>query len=264
MHSPRRVVDEITRLVQNHGVRDLAFYDDALLTNWSKHLLPVLQQVRQAGLKVRFHTPNGLQCRFITEDLARELFASGFRTIRLSLESADARRQEEDMSKKVSAGSFVAAVRHLRRAGFTAEHLDAYVMMALPGQPLIEVLRSIAFAHARGVGVRLAAYSPIPGTRDFQRAVRQGRFPETADPLLTNNSAVPIRAPHTTYETYSRIALLTKELNAHLRRTGTPLEPEPELLQRLQGRFSAEELFSRQEKEHAKKHTLRSLAQLLL
>ena len=244
MRRPERVMEELTQLVQKHGVRDIAFYDDALLTNWQKHLLPILQQVRKAGLEVRFHTPNGLQCKYLTAEVAKELFASGFRAIRLSLESANEQRQEFDMGKKVSAVSFAAAVRNLYSAGFSAQHLDAYVMMALPEQPLAEVLQSIAFAHAQGVGVRLAAYSPIPGTKDFQRAVSRGWFPEDADPLLTNNSTVPIRAPHTTYETYSHVALLVKDLNAHLQRIGAALEPEHELLQRLQGQFTAAELYT--------------------
>lgn len=238
--SEAAVVDEVGQLARR-GVTDIAFYDDALLTNHRRHLRPILAALRQAGWPLRFHTPNGLQCKFLDAELAAELRATGFRTMRLSLESIDAGRQKQ-MSKKVNGDSFARAAAALHGAGFALDDLDAYVMMALPGQPLVEVLRTMAFVHSHKIGIRLASYSPIPGTADFQRAVEAGAIAADADPLLTNNSLVPVRAPGLSYACYDRIALLARQLNQALRQHGHPLEDEFSLNQRLQQQFSRDEL----------------------
>ncbi len=242
MRRPERVAEELQHLHRVVGVREIAFYDDALLTSYPRQLSRILQQVRRLRLPLQFHTPNGLQCRFLTSEVAHELRASGFRSIRLSLESANEERQRQDMSRKVSRESFVRAAQALRQAGFEPTDVDAYVMMALPGQPLKEVLQSMALVHATGVGIRLAAYSPIPGTVDFRRAQAQGFLPQEMDPLLSNNSCLPVRPAGLGYDTYNRVALLAKNLNEHLRSQGRPVAGETELVSRLANHFSEYEL----------------------
>ncbi len=244
MRNPEGVVQEIAEIHSRFQVVDFAFYDDALLTNYRRHLIPILEKIRKAGLNLRFHTPNGLQCKFLTLELAREMKATGFKTMRLSLESVDETRQKQDMSKKVTQESFVRAAENLHRAGFEVEDLDAYVLMALPGQPLVEVLQSMAFVHVHKIGIRLAAYSPIPGTIDYHRAVRSRMISPEDDPLLTNNSTIPIRPPGLSFDTYNKVALLAKELNQYLRSSRRPLDDYSGLVNRLSGQFSREELYS--------------------
>ena len=55
---------------------------------------PILRGILSRGLRVRFHTPNGLHARGITEDLARLMRRAGVTTVRLSLESIDPVRQQ--------------------------------------------------------------------------------------------------------------------------------------------------------------------------
>jgi len=209
------VVAELEWLYGTLGVREFAFYDDALLTNRDRHFLPLCERIMQSNLHATFHTPNGLQAKFIDATAAELMWRAGFKTIRLAYESGDEERQR-DMSKKVDNQSFARAVRHLQGAGFGPAELDAYVMMALPGQSLDEVLRSMAFVHSLGVGIRLAAFSPIPGTKDFERAVAQGQLAVDVDPLLTNNSVLPIRLPGVDLHVYYALGQLAKELNTKL------------------------------------------------
>jgi hypothetical protein len=102
---------------------------------------------------------------------------------------------------------------------------------------LEEILRSMAYVHTLGVGIRLAAFSPIPGTVDFDRAVERGDIASDADPLLTNNSIVPIRLPGVRVGTYYALSQLAKELNAalpHYCGTGMPCMTANELANSLQ------------------------------
>jgi radical SAM superfamily enzyme YgiQ (UPF0313 family) len=193
--SPERVVDEIAWCVQDLGAQDVAFYDDALLCDAERHLLPILEGVRARGLRaagtqVRFHTPNGLHARFIDRDLAHRLQQAGFVTLRLGLETADPGQQRRDGSK-VDRDRFARAVEALWAAGYTARELMAYVLIGRPGQDVEAVRATVAYAHDLGVPVSAAQFSPIPGTREWEAAVAAGNIAADADPLLHNKSVYP-------------------------------------------------------------------------
>jgi radical SAM superfamily enzyme YgiQ (UPF0313 family) len=231
------VIAELEWLHRGLGVNEFAFYDDALLTNRDRHFLPLCEKIIAHQISATFHTPNGLQAKFIDANTARLMWQSGFKTIRLAYESGSEERQR-DMSKKVSNESFARAVANLYAAGFGPNALDAYVMMALPGQSIHEILWSMAYVHSLGVGIRLAAFSPIPGTVDYERAVARGELAADADPLLTNNSILPIRLPEVPHETYGKINLLAKALNAQLLKTGKPLDAMGDLYSRLRAHLN--------------------------
>ncbi|MFN3467761.1 MAG: B12-binding domain-containing radical SAM protein, partial [Candidatus Brocadiales bacterium] len=62
---PEKVVAEIEYYVNVLGVKDIAFYDDALLVGPERHIVPILELLIKKGLKARFHTPNGLHPRYV-------------------------------------------------------------------------------------------------------------------------------------------------------------------------------------------------------
>jgi radical SAM superfamily enzyme YgiQ (UPF0313 family) len=178
------VVDEIEGC-HRRGIQHIAFYDDALLLGAERHLVPVLEGVLDRGIRVSFHTPNGVHASEIDSSLARLLMRSGFATLRLSLETTNADRQRATGGKITTEG-FEHAVACLREAGFRGKQLGAYILAGLPGQPLTEVEATIDFAHRLGVQAKLALFSPIPGTPDGDAVL-----PEGADPLLHNNTVRP-------------------------------------------------------------------------
>ncbi len=193
--SPQRVVDEIAWCVEELGARDVAFYDDALLCDAERHILPILEGVmarglRTRGTRARFHTPNGLHARFIDRPLARLMRQAGFVTLRLGLETADPGEQRRD-GDKVDRDAFARAVEALWAAGFTAREVAAYVLVGRPGQDVAAARATVAYAHQLGVQVRTAQFSPIPGTGEWEAAVAAGDIAVDADPLLHNKSLYP-------------------------------------------------------------------------
>lgn len=92
--------------------------------------------------------------------------------------------------------------------------------MGLPTQPIEEVIDTILYANALGVQVRLAVFSPIPGTKDYDRAVQKGNFPPNADPLLTNKTIIPLFRTKEAYRTFHHIVHHTQKLNASLQGKG--------------------------------------------
>ena len=188
-----RVAAQVTRWCSPDATTDIAFYDDALLVDAPQYLIPLLQQLRSQGVQARFHVPNGLHARYVTPELARQLFAAGFTTIRLGLETADPQVQR-DTGGKVSCAQFRQAAQALGDAGFSARHVGAYILAGLPDQQPQSVRDAVHFAADAGVRPIIAEYSPIPGTRMWPRAVAVSPFPLGREPLFHNNTLLPCRS----------------------------------------------------------------------
>jgi Radical SAM superfamily len=164
---PERVLGELT-LLRQCGVRNVAFYDDALLFKPEHMLLPFLRQVLARGLTVNFHTPNALNARFLTKDIASLMVQAGFRTFYLGFESTAAMWQRRT-GGKVYADEVVQAVDHLVAAGADPRQITAYLIIGHPQAEQQEVEASMHFAHRLGIRLMLSEFSPIPGTPDGER-----------------------------------------------------------------------------------------------
>lgn len=185
--TPEQIAAEVLHWNRAFGVVDFAFYDDALLADAEQHALPLLERLARLPADVRFHTPNALHIRNITPRLARLMVQTGFRTVRLGLETADTR----DFDHKTSREEFEAAARILRDAGFSSSELGAYLLVGLPGQSMDTVRTSIRTVKAAGVRPIPAYYTPIPHTPLWEAAVHASRYDLEADPVFTNNTIFP-------------------------------------------------------------------------
>jgi radical SAM superfamily enzyme YgiQ (UPF0313 family) len=203
------VLEEISLCVRR-GIRDLAFYDDALLLDAEHHIVPILEGIIRRGLRARLHTPNGLHAHAITPSLAQILRQAGFTTLRLSLETLDTDRQRRT-GGKVTTDDFTRAAAYLKAAGFGPDQLGAYILAGLPDQPVKEVEAAVRFTHALGMQAKLALFSPIPGTPDGDRALERD-----ADPLLHNNTVYPYLVGPEYVRDLQRVKLLAKEGNLAL------------------------------------------------
>ena len=93
-----RSLDELVLLCRL-GVENIAFYDDALLFEAEQVLMPFLNEVIKRKIKVNFHSPNALNARFLTSELADLMVRAGFQTFYLGFESTSARWQQQTGSK---------------------------------------------------------------------------------------------------------------------------------------------------------------------
>jgi radical SAM superfamily enzyme YgiQ (UPF0313 family) len=210
--SPDNVFEELKYHYQKYKVRDFAFYDDALFINKKKHIEIILEKVIESHLPIRFHSPNGLFAKYIDERLAQLMFQSNFKTIRLSFETSNEKRRK-DMYSKVSNDDMINAVVNLEKAGYERGKIEAYALMGLPGQDVTEIIATMIFLNNLGVQIKLASFSPIPGTLDFDRAVKSGSIAKDIDPLLTNKTIFPLRDENINYDTYIKIRTFSQVLN---------------------------------------------------
>ena len=184
---PETVVSEIAYFYKKSGIKNFAFYDDALLVNSDNHIGKILDGIISLNINSYFHTPNGIHPRLITESLAKKLFHAGFKTLRLSLETANKKLQIET-GNKVTNEEFEEALNFLKTAGFGQNELGAYIFMGYPGRDKEELNDSINYVTQKKIRPFLVEYSPIPGTFEWDRMIKKGIIKENIDPLLHNNS----------------------------------------------------------------------------
>ena len=184
------------------GIRNFAFYDDALLVNWQNSVGPFLEKVIEKGIKdVNFHVPNGLHVRFLSKEVCRLLKKAGFKTIRLGLETVNFKNRWD---KKLTYEEWDMGVKNLFSAGFKKDQLGAYILFGLPEQEDKEVVDAINFVKKYGIRPHLAYYSPIPKTKMFELAKRVSPYPLEEEPLTHNRSIWPCYKKRFSWEERSR------------------------------------------------------------
>ncbi len=180
----------IIDLCMTYGVRNIAFYDDALLYDSFNHLDRILEMVVGSGVKARFFTPNGLHIKFLTASTAVLMKKAGFADIRLSLESQD-RNFNEAEGMKADIADFAAALEILTNAGFEKKDIKCYVLVNVPGQDSLSIEKTMDTVYGLGALPMLSYFSPIPHTPDFDRA---GKITCVEEPLFQNNNVYLYRS----------------------------------------------------------------------
>jgi len=201
--SLEKVIKSVKENIENFKINDIAFYDDALLFNYSKVLKKFLNGLKK--INVRFHTPNGLHIRYITRDVAEDLFEYNFKTLRLSLETISDKLQKET-GKIISREEFKNAIKNLLKAGFNYKQIEVYILFGLPSQKFKEIVDTISFVKDCGAVPKIVEYSLIFGTKDFKKFFTQ----KNIDPLLTNNSLFYLKFTDFTMDDLQKLKELAK------------------------------------------------------
>ena len=192
------------------GAGNIAFYDDALLFDADKVLIPFLSEVLKRNISVNFHSPNALNARFITKDLSELMVRSGFKTFYLGFESASAQWQKKTGSK-VFSEELEKATRHLIAAVAEPDNITAYQILGHPHIDIQELEASMYFVHSLGIRGMLADFSPIPGTPDGEYC---RKWVDIDEPLMHNKTAFPIILLG--FDESNRLKDLQRKLNRNL------------------------------------------------
>ncbi|MGB2807941.1 MAG: B12-binding domain-containing radical SAM protein [Sedimentisphaerales bacterium] len=192
------------------GAENIAFYDDALLFEPEKVLVPFLNELLKRNIKVNFHSPNALNARFITKELADLMVRAGFKTFYLGFESASQQWQRQTGSK-VSSDELAKAVKYLIAAGAAPQNITAYQILGHPRTDIQQLEDSMRFANSLGIRGMLADFSPIPGTPDGEFC---RKWVDMDKPLFHNKTAFPIIMMG--FDETNRLKDLQRKLNCSL------------------------------------------------
>ncbi|MCX7857345.1 MAG: radical SAM protein [Deltaproteobacteria bacterium] len=172
------------------GVKRFVLYDDCFLHDKEEHAVLILKRLKNLKESMEIFNPNALNAAFIDSKIAELLFASGFREVRIGLESTNPKFQKET-GGKIDNSSFKNAVKFLKSAGFSQKNIHVYLLAGLPFQRWEEVKEAIDYVVDMGCTPHLAEYAPCPHTEMFEKYKKFSRFPLEEEPLFQNNSLFP-------------------------------------------------------------------------
>jgi len=206
---PIELVMQEIRAWYERGARDFAFYDDALLYQADRGLLPLLRSLLAEGIKARFHVPNGMHVRWVTPDIADRMFQAGFVTLRFGYESGSG-EFSRDTCGKTGRAMVRDTVSVLLKSGFSASQIGIYIMGGLPGQTARQMRGEIEFIASLGVRPKPVFLSPVPRTRLFDSYLSS--HPEIGTDALWHNDAFFVtRLPGWGDQAMEELKLLAKE-----------------------------------------------------
>ncbi len=185
-----KTVDALERYSQRFNVKNIAFFDDAILINHEKHFDVILKEIIKRGLPERgliFHIPNGIHARLLTPVTAELMKRANVKTIKVALETTDTQLQIKT-GGKVSTDDFYRAIKILKEAGFSNKELAVFILINLPEQKFAEAIEIHDICKSLDILPEINEYTPIPGTRGFKEVFNRSTLPDDFDPLQLNNT----------------------------------------------------------------------------
>ncbi|WP_372589055.1 radical SAM protein [Fervidobacterium pennivorans subsp. shakshaketiis] len=214
--SPEKVIEEIERFSDMLNIKDIVFFDDAILVNKEKHFKPILKKILEKNLhkRLRFHLPNGIHARLLDQETADLLFEANFKTIKLGYETSG--KLQITTGGKVRDEDIVRASEILHNAGFTHKEVSAYIMVNLPEQDVEDVKNAVDVCAAIDIDFSVNEFTPIVGTDIWIDLVNKGKLTGLEDPLLLNNTVLPYWWNNMTYEQIHEVKEYAKQKKIEL------------------------------------------------
>lgn len=220
---PTDILDEMKHKYNTWGIRDFAFYADALLVGHRKNFMPLLKMIVRQDLPFRLHAPEGMDAAPIarSQELAHLLKAASFQKIYLPVEAVDEGYLRSLNRSHARLEDVVIAAEHLRAAGFKPRNMDinGFVLYGLPGEKIENVVKTIVFVSEAIGSIIPMLFTPVPGTRlyeDYSPWFRQRGWDH--DLHMLNGKLYPfLEMNEGSIADYVDLQRLMYMLNAHFR-----------------------------------------------
>lgn len=163
------IMEEVRRLVGEHGVRELHVVDDDFTAS-EEHALAFCDALAAAALPLVWSCPNGIRTNTVTPRLARALADSGCYQVGLGIDVVE-QRQMRRVHKVRAPEDASRAVALLSREGIETR---GFYLLGLDTDTEADVLRTIDVACALPTEhAAFGLFTPLPGAPDFE-AFRRG------------------------------------------------------------------------------------------
>jgi len=167
---PLDIAEEIAQKQRDHGIREIAFYEDNLLFS-RENFLARLDAIERHGLKLELYAPEGMEPRLVDRELLARMRAAGFSRLYLALETIENDVARSWNRRHATTEAFDRAVEVAQGCGFSvgAQDLNAFVMFGLPDEDLQAVVNTALYASHRVGSVVPMLFTPVPGSTLFEQ-----------------------------------------------------------------------------------------------
>ncbi len=222
----KRSVSAVLREIRAASVeRQVGFVDfeDENLTmdrQWFLELMDGIRDIFGHALP-ELRAMNGLFPPTLTESVVRAMQMAGFKTLNLSLGSADA-GQLKRFNRPDVRHAFDRALDYARGEGLSAV---GYIIVGAPDQDPLSSVDDLLFLARRNVLAGVSVFYPAPGSMDYERCRGLGLLPKSF--VCMRSTALPIdqRTSRTDSVTLLRLGRILNFMK-HLLAAGVPI-PQP-------------------------------------
>jgi len=157
---PKKVVDEIERLVNEYGVKEIQIEDDNF-TMKREHVLAMCNELLERKIKVLWSLPNGVRIDRLDKEMLREMKRAGCYLMALGIESANERILDM-VSKHLKPSMVRGVVNDVVEAGIEAW---GFFMIGFPTETRAEIENTVEFALSLPLSrLQFTKTTPLPGT----------------------------------------------------------------------------------------------------
>lgn len=159
--SSMHILIEIEMLLNNYGVKEIAFEDDNLTLNKDR-IHELCREIIHRNLKFKWTTPNGVHIANLDIDLIRLMKSSGCRRLNFGIESGD-EEILKIMNKNISLEKVKEVIKMCQDEGITTL---GYFVLGIPGETPTSLERTMAFAKKLPLNeIGLFIATPFPHTQ---------------------------------------------------------------------------------------------------
>ncbi|MBF0162251.1 MAG: radical SAM protein, partial [Magnetococcales bacterium] len=171
--SPKRIVDEIEYLVEQHGIKAIDFLDDNFLGN-RRRSIGLFKEMIQRKLPIVWNAAN-VSSFFLSESLLDLMKEANCVYVSIAVESGVPRVLKDIFHKPVSLEHTKKMFDHCRKLGFDTASLW---VVGAPGETWEEIRTTIRVAEEMDADyTKINVAVPYPGTILFDMAVQGGYLP---------------------------------------------------------------------------------------
>jgi radical SAM superfamily enzyme YgiQ (UPF0313 family) len=175
--SPALVLEEILRLRDEFGVRDVTIVDDNFTLD-RNYAASICQAILDARLGISWSCPNGVRVDSLDEELLRLMERSGCYSLALGIESGS-QRILDAMGKKLELSIVREKVRLVRAT--TRIKMTGFFMLGYPEETREDIEATLGLSLELPIDrASFPIFSPLPGTEIYHRLLDDGRIRKAA------------------------------------------------------------------------------------
>ncbi|MFH0981348.1 MAG: radical SAM protein [Planctomycetota bacterium] len=179
--SPRKVLEEVDMLVEQHGIREIIFVDDSLL--WPKdralEIMNGLIERRQRGIPLIWKS-NNLAIHHMEDEIIDKMKESGCYSVIVSIESG-CRATLKRMKKPVNLNKVIEVLEKVQKRQF--DDVSSNFVIGMPGDTWEDIRETFRYVEHL-VDRRLLDYAvfhictPLPKTEVYEICRKEGYLPK--------------------------------------------------------------------------------------
>lgn len=171
MHSPERVIEEMSVLVKDYGAKEIHFWDDCFVFD-EERIYKICDLLHKSRLKIPWDCEATMGR--VNLKMLKEMRRAGCFSVSYGIEVGSDERLRKINKGWLNRDKIRQVLKLTHESGLRAR---GYFMFGFVGETLEEMEQTIQFA--KELDLDFATFSllvPLPGTDDYERAKKEGRF----------------------------------------------------------------------------------------